>query len=67
MYIGCNVTEIPANELEYHLKYSCESKPWNERRILVERARQRRNYPRPWGISINPESDVDVEFDDEVD
>jgi len=52
--IGCSVHEIPANELDHHLLYDCESKPWNERSLLVERARQRQNYPRPWGISLKP-------------
>jgi hypothetical protein len=44
--------EIQAHLLEDHLNYSCESSKIKKRLWLIERARMRSNYARPWGFSI---------------
>jgi hypothetical protein len=44
--------EIQAHVLEDHLNYYCESSKVKKRQWLIERARTRSNYARPWGFSI---------------
>ena len=52
---GCTATGIQFHELEHHLQFDCDSNENQNRDILIERARQRSNYPRPWGIRVNME------------
>ena len=64
--------EIQAHLLEDHLNYSCESYKIKKRLWLIERARERSNYARPWGFSISvfPSSSRsfnDSKFDNESD
>mmetsp|Transcript_11675 Transcript_11675/g.11714 ORF Transcript_11675/g.11714 Transcript_11675/m.11714 type:complete len:362 (+) Transcript_11675:174-1259(+) len=52
--------EVAAHELKYHLSHKCMSEAVTRRTWLIERARRRRGYPRPWGYEIP----LDEEFND---
>ena len=43
---------IPANMLDHHLKFECNSLLVQQQCVLIERARIRKPYARPWGITI---------------
>lgn len=49
--LDCSIT-FQAHSLSEHLKYSCSSSLVKQRLFLVQKARERTNYPRPWGIEI---------------
>jgi hypothetical protein len=49
--------EFQAHRLQYHLKYECESREIAVRALLVQRARERTNYPRDWGVAIEYENE----------
>ena len=50
-HIDCSA-EIQAHGLERHLKYSCASSFVKYRVWLIETARRKRDYPRPWGADV---------------
>ena len=52
---------ISANQLKHHLKFECRSKKLKRITLLVAKARKRLNYPRPWGIemTLNDELETD--------
>lgn len=60
--IGCSIKTVKAHRLDHHLKFECDSKVAVGRRILIEKARKRLNYPRPWGLEIDviPLSEADL-------
>ncbi len=51
----CNIT-FQAHSLSEHLKYACNSSTIKQKLFLVQKARERTNYPRPWGIEIKDTS-----------
>eukprot|EP01039_Chlorochromonas_danica_P003054 gene3054-3334_t len=44
--------QLPAHRLSHHLQYDCTSQKRKMLFMLVERARERHPYPRPWGLEI---------------
>jgi hypothetical protein len=48
---------IPANMLDHHLKFECNSLLVQKQCVLIERARIRKPYARPWGITITEGED----------
>ena len=50
-HIDCGA-EMQAHGLERHLKYSCASSFVKYRVWLIETARRKRDYPRPWGADV---------------
>ena len=52
--------EMAAHQLKYHLKFDCDSDKVQTRAIMIERSRERLNYPRDWAGTI-------IEFDKFVD
>ena len=44
---------LQAHDLARHLRYECASQYQKNKAFLVEIARRKRNYPRPWGAEIN--------------
>jgi len=60
-YLDCGLGRVPsiqAHLLQHHLRFECDSPSRKERFMLVERARQRVNYPRPWGIPVSLTEDA---------
>lgn len=49
---GRGEASIPAHLLQHHLRFECDSAARKQRFLLVERARRRVLYPRPWGITV---------------
>lgn len=47
-----NGLKLPFYRLQHHLKYECDSRSQRATHLLIERARTRCQYPRPWGISV---------------
>jgi len=45
--------KIPIHLLQHHMLFECASAEYRMHNVMVERARMRINYPRPWGIHIN--------------
>ena len=43
---------ICANQLKHHLKLECKSRELKRTTMLINRARKRLNYPRPWGFEM---------------
>jgi hypothetical protein len=58
--------EFPAHQKKKHFNYSCKSEFVTKKKWLIKRARERINYPRPWGIEFNFSNDDEVE-DEAVD
>ena len=55
---------VQQRDMKDHLKFTCRSKMFFRRCWMVNRARERLNYPRPWGIEI-PLFDDDISSDEE--
>lgn len=47
----CN-EQYPAHLLKHHEQFECQSQQIQYKKWLIERARLRSNYPRPWGIDM---------------
>lgn len=43
---------FPYHRMHNHLSYQCQSEAVLSKRWLIERARARTNYPRPWGFDL---------------
>jgi len=52
--------EMQAHSLNEHLQYHCNSVAVKKRVWLIERARKRTNYPRPWGVEVEVEIKQDI-------
>lgn len=59
--IGCSTKTVKAHRLEHHLRFDCDSKVLVRRRLLVERARKRSHYARPWGLEVEPMEENEIE------
>jgi hypothetical protein len=44
--------EMVAHQLNYHLKFDCDSDAVQTKAIMIERSRERLNYPREWAGTV---------------
>ena len=44
--------ELVAHQLNYHLKFDCDSDAVQTKAIMIERSRERLNYPREWAGTV---------------
>lgn len=65
MYPDCQ-QKVPAHKLKLHYRYECRSYQIKHRHMLIERARIRNNYSRPWGIRIPLQLSDDDSSEDSI-
>ena len=53
--------EFPAHQKRWHISYECRSEAVARKKWLIQRARERLNYPRPWGVEFVYSSKTDAE------
>ena len=60
-HLDCDAGSLPAHHLATHLRLECASRMARRKAWLVERARERVGYARPWGIEISMMEDDEEE------